>query len=148
MAGTASLSKILNVREQEKKNAEKDYRISLESFEIIATKLYNVLKKKETAEGAYDSYLQATTPIDVIKEQVAYIEVLNKQILKLQSDVQRARTVMETSQDKLAEAHIEVKKYEKIIEHRVMEREEGIRRAEKAMMDEISIQQYLSYKNR
>lgn len=148
MSGVASLSKILNVREQEKKSAEKDYRISMDIFEKIAMKLYEALKKKENAENAYDSYLQEVTPIDVIKEQVTYIEILNKQIVHLQKEVQQARTAMELRQDKLAEAHIEVKKFEKIIEHRQLEKEELIKKEEKAMMDEISIQQYLSYKNR
>lgn len=148
MSGVASLSKILNVREQEKKSAEKDYRTSMDAFETIAMKLYNALKKKETAETAYEGYLQKVTPIDVIKEQVAYIEVLNKQIVHLQNQVQKARAAMEVKQDKLAEAHIEVKKFEKIIEHRQQEKEELIKKEEKAMMDEISIQQYLSYKNR
>jgi len=148
MSGVASLSKILNVREQEKKSAEKDYRTSMDAFETIAMKLYSALKKKETAESAYETYLQEVTPIDVIKEQVSYIEVLNKQIVHLQNEVQKARYEMETKQDMLAEAHIEVKKFEKIIEHRKLEKEELIKKEEKAMMDEISIQQYLSYKNR
>lgn len=148
MSGVASLSKILNVREQEKKSAEKDYRNSMDAFETIAMKLYSALKKKETAETAYETYLQEITPIDVIKEQVSYIEVLNKQIVHLQNQVQKARAEMETKQDMLAEAHIEVKKFEKIIEHRKLEKEELIKKEEKAMMDEISIQQYLSYKNR
>ncbi|WLV25762.1 flagellar export protein FliJ [Aciduricibacillus chroicocephali] len=148
MSGVASLSKILNVREQEKKSAEKDYRTSMNIFESVAMKLYEALKKKENAENAYESYLQEVTPIDVIKEQVAYIEILNKQIVHLQKEVQQARTAMEIRQDKLADAHIEVKKFEKIIEHRQQEKEEMIKKEEKAMMDEISIQQYLSYKNR
>jgi len=148
MSGVASLSKILNVREQEKKSAEKDYRNSMDAFETIAMELYSALKKKETAETAYETYLQEITPIDVIKEQVSYIEVLNKQIVHLQNQVQNARAKMETKQDMLAEAHIEVKKFEKIIEHRTLEKEELIKKEEKAMMDEISIQQYLSYKNR
>jgi len=148
MAGTAALSKILNVRELEKKNAEKDYRVSMDAFEHAATQLYNVLKKKESAEYAYETYLSEATSIDVIKEQVSYIEVLSKQIIKLQRDVQFARNAMEIKQDQLAEAHIEVKKFETIIEHRIEEHQEQVKREENMMMDEISMQQYLSYKNR
>lgn len=148
MAGTAALSKVLNVRELEKKNAEKDYRHSMDQFESAATKLYKVLKKKEQAEDTYASYLAEMTPIDVIKEQAEYIEVLNKQIVQLQRDVQFARNAMEQKQDILAEAHIEVKKFESIIERREAEREAQLKSEERKMMDEISIQQYLSYKNR
>lgn len=148
MAETIALSKILHVRENEKKDAQKTYQQSIDFFEEIATRLYTLLRKKEIAEESYEGYLQQTTPIDKIREQVAYIEILNKQITQSQSEVQHARNEMETKHGKLTNAHVEVKKFEKIIEHRDQEIDERSKKNEKAMMDEASIQQYLNQKNR
>ncbi len=148
MAETVALSKILNVRENEKRDAQKAYQQSIDFFEEIATQLYNLLRKKEVAEESYEGYLHQTTPIDRIKEQVAYIEILNSQIMKLQHDVQKARNEMDTNHDKLTNAHVEVKKFEKIIEHRHKVDEELVKKSENAQMDEISMQQYFNQKIR
>lgn len=148
MAETVALSKILNVRENEKRDAQKAYQQSIDFFEEIATQLYNLLRKKEVAEESYEGYLHQTTPIDRIKEQVAYIEILNNQIMKLQHDVQKARNEMDTNHEKLTNAHVEVKKFEKIIGHRHKEDEELIKKNENAQMDEISMQQYFNQKIR
>jgi len=148
MAETFVLSKILLVREKEKDEAQKAYFHSREFFEEIATRLYTLLRKKEDAEESYENYIQTTTPLDRIKEQIAYIEKLNKQILSLQSDVQEARNEMERKQTKLTNAYVEVKKYEKVIEKRKNAHASYIRKKENESMDEISLQRYLNKKIR
>lgn len=148
MAEIVALSKILHVREREKHDAQKDYHQSIEYFEGVATQLYTLLKKKEKAEEAHEDYIQNTIPIEKIREQITYIEALNKQIVQLQQEVQAARTEMESRQVKLTDAHVEVKKFEKIITYRKKEQEKIIQRNEKISMDEISVQQYLNQKNR
>ncbi|WP_404452620.1 flagellar export protein FliJ [Virgibacillus necropolis] len=148
MAKIVALSKILNVRESEKHNAQKAYQQSIEYFEGVATQLYTLLKKKEKAEEVQEDYKQNTIPIDKIREQITYIENLNKQILQLQQEVQSARTEMEAKQVKLTDAHVEVKKFEKIITYRKKELEELRQKNENIFMDEISVQQYLNQKNR
>ncbi|MBN6204957.1 flagellar export protein FliJ [Ralstonia pickettii] len=148
MAETVSLIKVLNVRENEKKVAQKAYLKSQDAFEEVATKLYNVLKKKEQAEASYDNYIQTTSSLERIKEQIAYIEKLNTQIIHLQREVQFARDQMDKKQVVLNEAYIEVKKFENIIENRRKNAAEKTKKMEKSFMDEISINQYLSHKNR
>src|SRR5690625_5039107 len=98
MTQTMSLVKVLNVRENEKKAAQKDYRKSQDVFEEVATKLYHLLKKKEDAEASYDHFIQAATPLDRIKEQINYIEKLTMKINMLQREVQFARNQMEKKQ--------------------------------------------------
>jgi flagellar FliJ protein len=66
----------------------------------------------------------------------------------LQREVQFARNQMEKKQVILNEAYIEVKKFESIIEKREKLEAEQEARMEKSFMDEISIHQYLSHKNR
>lgn len=148
MAETLTLSKLLHVRETERNDAQKTYYNAMVFFEEIATQLYTLLRKKEDAEESYEDCLQTTVPIEMIKEQVAYIELLNNQILRLQQKVQQARSDMQVKQLKLTDAHVEVKKYEKIIDTRRKSEEEVEAKQEKASMDEISIQQYVSHKNR
>lgn len=147
IAETASLLKVLTVRENEKKVAQKAFLKSQDTFEEVATKFYKLLKKKEIAEESYDNYIQTFTSIDMIKEQIAYIEKLNDKINQLQREVQIARNQMEQKQIVLNEAFVEVKKFESIIESREKTAAEKTERMEKSFMDEISINQYLSHKN-
>lgn len=144
MAQSIGLTKVLQVRENEKKNALVAYNQSIEKFEAVATKLYQLLRKKEDAEDSYESYIKNTTPIETIIEQMAYVESLNKQIVMLQQQVNKARANMEAKQVQLTETHVEVKKFEKLIETRKMEQKEMALKYEQAVMDEISIQQFLS----
>lgn len=143
MAETIALSKILRIREKEKMDAEKSYQQSMAFFENIATRLYTLLKRKETVESSFESGMQDIIPIEKIKEQVAYIEDLNKQILNLQAEVNKARNEMDVEQSKLTDAHIEVKKFEKMIAHRKQVKKEVLQKYENEAMNEISIQQYL-----
>ena len=148
MAEIVALSKILDIRENEKQVAQKAYNQSLDSFEKVATELYQILRKKERAEDSYDQFFHSLTPIDRIKEQANYIEQLNRQINNLQSRVQKARTDMESKQHLLSDAHVEVKKFEKLIEVRKETTATIQKKMEDAFMDEISITQFLSQKNR
>jgi len=143
MAETVVLSKLLLIREREEKEAQKAYYRSQALFEEVATYLYTLLRKKETAEESYERYIQMTTPLERIKEQAAYIEKLNVQIQKLQEDVQRARNEMDNKQVKLTDAHVEVKKFEKVIEHRRKTYTDYLQKKENESMDELSIQRYL-----
>lgn len=146
MAEIVALSKILNVREKEKHDAQKSYQHAIDRFEGVATKLYALLKKKEDAESTREGYIQHTIAIEKIREQLSYIEMLNKQILHLQQEVQTARSEMESKQLILTDAHVEVKKFEKIISYRKEEQAAIVEKNEKIFMDEISVQQYINQK--
>ncbi|AXI09084.1 flagellar export protein FliJ [Oceanobacillus zhaokaii] len=147
MADTVVFSKILHIRENEKKAAQKVYYQAMDVFEKVASELYILLKKKEAAEETYDQYIQTTTALDRIIDQVNYIQQLNNQIVLVEKNVQKARADMETKQLKLTDAHVEVKKFEKIIELRKETEANEAKQFEKTFMDEISMNQYLSDKN-
>jgi len=148
MAEVVGLSRIREIRENDKRMAQTAYNHSMEIFEKIATELYNLLKTKENAEASFESYIQSTTPIEKIKEQSAYIEKLNQRIQSVQLLVQRARNDMETKQEKLSDAYVEVKKFDKIIEFKENNEIQEAKRKEAIWMDEMSMQQYLSHKSR
>lgn len=136
-------SKILNVREKERKDAEIAHQKSIQTFEEVATKLYELLKKKEAMETIYTNSRQKIT-IDRLREQQDYIASLKQQIVSLQQSVSEARMKMDTNQKYLSETHIEVKKFETIIDIRKKERQKIEQKLEQSSMDEVSMQQYLS----
>lgn len=142
MSDTAVLTKILNVREQEKKDAQLEQINARNYFEKVATELYQQLKTKEQAEVTLESYMQESSAINKIKEQSFYIQALNQKIISLQQRVQQARKEMENKQEILTEAHVEVKKIEKMIEQREKEFFAQEQKIEIALMDEISIRQF------
>jgi len=147
MANPVVLHKILSVREQEKKTAQMEQITAQNYFEKVATQLYHVLKTKEEAEQTLQSYMKTKAAIERIKEQSLYIDSLNKNIMKLQGQVQKARQEKEKKQQILTEAHIEMKKIEKMIERRAKEQKEQEEKLQMNLMDEISIQQFTA-KNR
>ncbi|WP_368654816.1 flagellar export protein FliJ [Ornithinibacillus sp. 4-3] len=142
--GHLTLSKVLQVRENEKKDAVLVYNQAIEKFENVATKLYQILRKKEMAEQTVETYKETITPIDSIIEQMTYIESLNQQIISLQTAVNEAREEMELKQLLLTESHKEVKKFEKLIENRLLAEKNAQMKLDMAAMDEISIQQFIS----
>lgn len=148
MAETKSFVKILHVREREKMNAQKAYRQSKDFFEEIATKFFHLLKTKEKAEASYDELIQHSTTLEKVKTQAAYIENLNSQIVRLQHEVDQARNEMDSMQAMLTDAHVEVKKFQHIIDSRNNAEAEKEKQLERNRMDAISLKQYISYKNR
>lgn len=142
MARTASLYKVLEVREQEKDQAQLNRVQAVEQFEQIAQQLYEQLKAKETAEERLANKMKEAFTIDKMIVQSRYIDNLSNKIITLQHHVQQARVKMEQAQELLNEAHIEVKKIEKMIEIREAELAEERELAEAALMDEMSMRQY------
>lgn len=142
MSNTAVLEKILNVKENEKRDAQAKKIKAVEYFEKKATELYQVLKTKETAEQKFQIVMRENATITTIREQSNYISLVNQKINELQQHVQKARMVMEEKQEAFTDAHVEVKKIEKLIEIREKEQQELIQKQEMLQMDEISLRQF------
>ncbi|WP_152656394.1 flagellar export protein FliJ [Oceanobacillus sp. CFH 90083] len=148
MAKISGLTKIRDMHDNERQVAQKAYAESQETFERIAKELYNLLKKKEIAENSFENAIQASTSIERIKEQSAYIEKLTNQIQTVQVLVQRARNDMNSKQTKLSEAYMEFKKYDRIIDLKREKAQAVIRKQEADFMDEMSMQQYMRQNQR
>jgi len=142
MSQTAVLYKVLEVKEQEKQEAQINRVRAVDEFEKVAHQLYQQLKEKEVAEERYIEKMQDQFTIDKMKAQSLYINNLSSRIVMLQQHVQNARQKMEKAQEMLNEAHIEVKKIEKMIDIRETEKAEEERIIENALMDEMSMRQY------
>src|SRR5699024_12369199 len=98
----------------------------------IASRLYEELKRKENAESELDVVMKAKATITMIKEQSRYISLMKEKINTLQNNVQEARIEMEQTQNALTEAHIEVKKIERLIAFREQEQKEQHQKNEMA----------------
>lgn len=146
MTQVATLSKILQIKEKEMLDVQLEHVASIEAFETVATELYELLKRKENAESAQEEALQDSFSIEEMLEQMNYIDSLHKRILFVQQKVNEARSRMNEKQEELTAAHVEMKKYESIIKRRNEEQLAEENRIKRALMDEVSMQQFLKQK--
>ncbi|WP_186577471.1 flagellar export protein FliJ [Aquibacillus kalidii] len=148
MANVKTFQKILDYRQVQKNDAQMAYSQSVESFEAIATKLYNLLRKKEEIERQYQTYIENVGTVTTIATHYSYLEQLNKKILQLEVTVNKARNEMDIKQLALTDAHIEVKKFEKLIEQKKQKQVQLELIEDNKVMDETSVRQFLFHKDR
>ncbi|MRH42260.1 flagellar export protein FliJ [Aquibacillus halophilus] len=142
MTQSDSFQKILVVREKEKKQRQKEYNKAIDSFEEVATQLYTLLKKKEDVESSYKQFLESPGPITTLSTHYSFLERIKTKITQLEEKVKNARKYMENEQSKLTEAHIEVKKFEKLIEQKHLKQLQKEKNEETKLMDELSVIQF------
>ena len=141
---TYKFEKILTIKEKEKNDARAKYNDAQKSFEQVAEKLYNLLKKKEELIDFQQKKLSTGLSVQDIRHNQLFMDNLEKLIDQCQKEVIQARNKMNLQQERLKEKNIEVKKYEKIKEKDLQKYLEVVKVAENKQMDEISIQQFLS----
>ncbi|MFD4489604.1 flagellar export protein FliJ [Lysinibacillus fusiformis] len=134
--------KVLTIREQEKNETEMAYKESVRSFEEVATKLYDLLKKKEDLIAFQQDRLTVGSSIDEIHHYARFIDSLEKTIADVQQKVIKARAKMNWHEDKLLEKNLEVRKFEKMREKdfKLFQQEQD--RIESLFLDEISLLTY------
>lgn len=130
--------KVLTIREQEKNETEIAYKESVRSFEEIATKLYELLKKKEDLIAFQQERLAVGSSIEEVHHYARFIDSLEKTIVDVQQKVVQARAKMTWHEEKLLEKNLEVRKFEKMREKdfKVFQQEQD--RIEGIFLDEIS----------
>lgn len=139
-----TLQKILEVRENEKLKAEKEFTQATKQFEEVATKLYELLKKKEEYESHYNSQILTGIHVFQIQQSYSILDQLQKQIDQVQHYTQQARANMNKKEENLVEKSIELKKYEKMKQIKYGQFLEETKRQENLLMDEISVQQFVN----
>lgn len=139
--------KVLTIREQEKTEAEMAYKESVKSFEEIATKLYELLKRKEDLIAFQQEKLIYGSSIDEISHYAKFIDSMEKTINDVQKKVAQARTKMNWHEQKLLEKNLEVRKFEKMKEKDFELFKEEQHRAEGTVLDELSTNAYFRNRN-
>lgn len=134
--------KILTVREQEKNETEIAYKESVRTFEEVATKLYELLKKKEDLLNYQQERLTIGASIDEVSHYAKFIDSMEKMIESVQQKVIQARAKMQWHEEKLLEKNLEVRKFEKMKENDFELFKEEQNRLEVIQLDELSCQAY------
>ncbi len=88
--------------------------------------------------------MQQGTSIKAIRFQETIISRLENEILILQQQTQRARTMMQSKQRQLIDASVELKKYEKMKQRQHEQFLEESKRLEIIEMNELSIQAFVN----
>jgi flagellar protein FliJ len=135
---TYRFEKILVVKEQEKSESELAFKESVQVFEEIATKLYDLLKKKEDLIAYQQERLKVGSSIDEINHYSKFIDSMEKTIEDVQQKVVQARAKMNWHEQKLLEKNLEVRKYEKMRENDFEHFKEEQLRTEAILLDELS----------
>lgn len=135
---TYRFDKLLTIRDQEKKETEMAYKGAVRDFEEVATKLYDLLKKKEDLLVYQQERLQFGASIDEIHHYARFIDSLEKTIADVQQKVVQARAKMNWFEEKLLEKNIEVRKYEKMREKDLEAFKIEQNRLETIQLDELS----------
>ena len=130
--------KIMVVKDQEKSEAELAFKESVRVFEEIATKLYDLLKKKEDLITYQQERLKVGSSIDEIHHYSKFIDSMEKTIADVQQKVVQARAKMNWHEQKLLEKNLEVRKYEKMRENDFERYKEDQQRIEAIQLDELS----------
>ena len=130
--------KILVVKDQEKSEAELAFKEAVSVFEGIATKLYDLLKKKEDLISYQQERLKIGSSIDEIHHYSKFIDSMEKTIADVQQKVVQARAKMNWHEQKLLEKNLEVRKYEKMRENDFEQFKEDQQRIEAIQLDELS----------
>ena len=130
--------KILIVKDQEKTESELAFKESVHVFEEIATKLYELLKKKEDLIVYQQERLKVGSSIDEINHYSKFIDSMEKTIEDAQQKVVQARAKMNWHEQKLLEKNLEVRKYEKMRENDFERFKEDQLRIEAMQLDELS----------
>lgn len=135
-------SKILDIREQEKVQTEIAFKESVKTFEEVATKLYEMLKRKEDLIAYQQEQLTTGASIDEVVHYANFMNSLEKTIEDLQKKVSQARVKMNWHEEKLLEKNIEVRKYEKMREKDFGAFQVEQERLENIRLDELSTMAY------
>ena len=139
---TYRFDKVLTIREQEKQQFEMAYKESVNAFEEVATRLYDLLKKKEDLINHQNNQLSIGSTIDEIHHFSTFIDSLEHSIADVQQKVVKARAKMQWHEQKLLEKNLEVRKFEKMREKDIENFKEHQDRTEMSQLDELSTLMY------
>ncbi|MGM0844598.1 MAG: flagellar export protein FliJ [Bacillota bacterium] len=139
--------KILSLKEKEKEEVRESYRASVEKFENIAQKLFDLLKKKEDLESFQTERLISGLSVQDIRHNQHFITNIEKTIEYYQGLVIQARNRMNWHEQKLSEMNVEVKKYEKIRENDFNRYKEILHSSESKLLDELAVMQFMNKRN-
>jgi len=140
--------KVLTFREQEKTETEVEFKGSVEAFQTVATKLYDLLKKKENTLTEQQVKMAVGFSVNEIHYYAGFISSLEKRIAVVQQQVMQARSKMNWYENKLLEKTLEVRKFEKMKEKDREHHRTEMEQLEAIQLDELSTLKFRRRENR
>ena len=140
--------KVLMYREQEKTETEIEYKDAVRAFEIVATQLYDLLKKKEDTLLEQQEKMEIGFSVNEIHHYVRFIDSLEKRIAVTQQQVMQARSKMTWFEEKLLEKNLEVRKFEKMKEKDHEHHRTEMEQLEAIQLDELATLKFRRRENR
>lgn len=125
---------VLTFREQEKNEIEVEYKNAVEEFKVVATQMYDLLKRKEEVLNDQQDKMTTGFSINEFHHYAKFIDGLEKKIAQLQKQVIQARSKMNWYENKLFDKTLEVKKFEKM-----KEKDRDVYRNEKEQLESIRL---------
>ncbi|WP_088069458.1 flagellar export protein FliJ [Gottfriedia luciferensis] len=144
MAIPFRFEKILTIKQKEKEQVQINYEAAVKSFEKEATKLYELLRKKEMLDEHTELELNNGFSIIGIKQHQLFRDSLEKDISKAQYEVMRTRNIMSQKQEELLDQNVEVKKFEKMKEKAFKLHHKNLVKMDSKLMDDLSLQQFVN----
>lgn len=138
---------VLTYRELEKTETEVEYQSAIQAFELVATELYDLLKKKETTITEQQEQMSEGSSINEIHHYMRFIESLEKKIAQVQQEVIKARSKMQWYEQQLLERTMEVRKFEKMKEKDQQQYRNEEEAKEAARLDELSTMTFRGKEN-
>lgn len=148
MTSIHAFEKILTHQEHLKNEAQLEYKSAVSAFETVAEELYQLLKQKETIEEKYQQTLHSSGSVTTLMTHHTYLQQLKQRILHVEAKVSEERVNMENKRSELTDQHVEVKKFEKIIDRKWEVIKNKEKENENKMLDEASIRQYFNHGER
>ncbi|MFC0558604.1 flagellar export protein FliJ [Halalkalibacter alkalisediminis] len=134
-----TLEKVMQFKEQEKNTTQAQYQEAVDQFELVASQLYELLKRKEELETHAREQISTGTSIYDLQQNQTKVLQLQHEIQVKQRATQLAREKMNKKQEDFILKSIELKKYEKMKQLKQEQYKEEIKRVELLQMDEVSI---------
>ncbi|MEK5039549.1 flagellar export protein FliJ [Sporosarcina sp. FSL K6-3457] len=130
--------KVLMYREQQKTETEIEFKEAVHAFEVVATQLYELLKKKEDTLAEQQEKMMTGFMINEIHHYSRFIDSLEKRIAVTQQQVMQARSKMNWFEGKLLEKTLEVRKFEKMKEKDHEHHRTEMEQLEAIQLDELA----------
>ncbi len=133
---------MLNINEKLKDQKQIEFGKAVQNLESEKQKLFDFENSLSESVLALKDSIQKKVSPRTIHEYNSYISLLKKEIVKQHRNVQIAEDIVERVRVELAEALMEIKKYEKLKEKDLEQYIEEMKQKENAFIDEIVTYKY------
>ncbi|AXF55131.1 flagellar export protein FliJ [Salicibibacter kimchii] len=143
MSFTFTLEKVLEVKEREAAERQKEYEEAAGKFETVGYELYQWLKARETLDDSHTQDCKAGTTVAALQSKQLARKTIETAIEHSQAKTNAARKAMVKRKKEWQTATIEAKKYEKMKGHKWEAHVRKKKKQDQKLMDELASRQVM-----